>query len=195
MRSPRFAKAVFGSVEEPGDVLLVLGDDDDGDDEDDCDETRAVRSVRQEHSEDRKCGSGEDGRQRDVFCECEDYDENGESSESGERRKGEEDSEGGGDAFAAFEAQPDGVDVAEDGAEGGKGFSVLQWDGGEAGREGDAAGEPDGDESLADVEREGEHAEFFCAGADDVGRSDIAAALLANVLFEKETNEDEAEGN
>ena len=73
--------------------------------------------------------------------------------------------------------------MAEDGAECGEGGGVLERNGGDAGREGDAAGEPDGDEAFAGVEDEGENAEFFCAGADYIGGSDVAAALGANVLF------------
>ena len=173
----------------------MLGDDDDGHDEDDGGKPGSVGSVRQEQGGGRKDDGGEDGGERDVLCRAEGEDEDDEAGERGEGCEGEEDSEGGGDAFAAFEAEPDGVDVAEDGAERGESFSVLERDGREAGCEDDSAGEPDGEESFAGIEDEGENAELFCAGADDIGGSDVAAALFADVLLEEKADEDESEGD
>ena len=190
-----FAEAVFSSVKKPGDVLVMLGYDNDGHDKDDGDEPGAIGGVGQDHGEDGERDGGEDGGERNVFRKGEDDDEEEEPGDRGEWGEGQEDSESGCDAFAAFELEPDGVDVAEDGAERGESFSVLERDGREAGCEDDSAGEPDGEESFAGIEDEGENAELFCAGADDIGGSDVAAALFADVLLEEKADEDESEGD
>lgn len=85
--------------------------------------------------------------------------------------------------------------MAEDGEERGQSFSILKRNRREARCEENAAGKPDGNEALAGIQYKSERAEFFCAGAHDVGCSDIAAAFGANILFEEEAHQQESEGN
>ena len=71
--------------------------------------------------EEGKRGGGEDRAERDVVREEDDDGEKPEHHADGSGRESDENSKRGGDAFAAFELQPDGVEMAEDGEESGEG--------------------------------------------------------------------------
>jgi hypothetical protein len=53
----------------------------------------------------------------------------------------------------------------------------------------------DGEECLSEVEQKGGEAEAFCAGAQNVGRADVAAPDGADVLMPDEPDEEISEGN
>ncbi len=110
-------------------------------------------------------------------------DEEGERREACPGSEGEKDAERAGDSFAAFEAEPDRIDVAEDGDYGG-GHHECGGMAGRAGRE--VMRDADGDEALEEIEQEREDAEELCAGARDVGGADVAAAGCADVLLAEE---------
>ena len=76
----------------------------------------------------------EDAGERDVTRDGEDDDEDAERAECGEWNEREEDAEGAGDSFAAFEAEPDGEDMAEDGSDAG-GDGEIRREAGCAGSE------------------------------------------------------------
>lgn len=100
-------------------------------------------------------------------------------------------SKSGCDALAAFEAQPHGVDVAQNGAQRGECLSVLV----RSGRKRDPADQKNGNNALTGIKYKRERTQFLRAGANDIGRSDVAAALGANVFLQKQADEEIAEGD
>src|SRR6185312_5871016 len=100
-------------------------------------------------------------------------------------------SKSGCDALAAFEAQPHGVDVAQNGAQRGERLSVLV----RSGRKRDPADQKNGNNALTGIKHKRERTQFLRAGANDIGRSDVAAAFGANVFLQKQADEEIAEGD
>jgi len=186
------SEAGFGSVEETADVLVVLGDDEQGygdfdGDEEGCPIGVALDAI-EEPGEERKAGRAEDRGQGDVAAGKEDKSEDGDGGQGGERGGNQEDAEAGGYAFASLEAEPDGEDVAEDGAKGRKAAHVERRGvGNEEGSE--ETTERDGRATFEYVEEEGGGAESLAAGAKNVGGADVAAAGVADVLMAKEADE------
>jgi len=78
--------------------------------------------------------------------------------------------------------------VAEDGTEGGEGFSVAWFDTGvEQG--GQAGAEPDRAAAFEHVKQEGGCAQSFAAGAQYVGGADVAAAYGTDVLLAEDAHQ------
>src|SRR5580698_9890821 len=108
--------AGFGSTDEAVHVGVVLDDDEEHDGDLRADEEGGVVG-HEEPGKDGKAERAKDGCQRYVAGDQQDECEKSDGSERGERRGDEEDAEAGGDALAAVEAEPDGKDVTEYGAE------------------------------------------------------------------------------
>ncbi len=98
---------------------------------------------------------------------------------------GEQDTEESCDALAALEAEPDREDMADEGADAG----------GERRDRSEPGGEQHGDRALQSVEEEGRGRELPVAGAQDVGRADIAGADGADVTEAGAARQHQAEGD
>ena len=153
--------------------------------------------VAQREGGDRRDEDGDEGAERGEAC----GEGGGEPGDAGDqpgrpvqRQHGAEE---GGDALAALEAETDGKDVPDKGAERGErhqDFAAPERRGAEPGEE-DAAGDKGRDGAFAGVEEEREEGELLVAGAQDVGRADIARADVADVAEARPAGEDLAEGN
>jgi hypothetical protein len=108
-------------------------------------------------------------------------------------RGDQEDAKAGGHAFAAFEAEPDGEHVAEDGEEGGEGLHVAA---GMRGAEQAPSRAPSQTaEQPLSMSRGRWRAQALAAGAEDVGGADVAAADGADVLVAEDADQQVAGGD
>ena len=100
----------------------------------------------------------------------------------------QEDAESGGDAFAAFEPQPDGEHVSQHGEESGKALHVANGGFGSEMRA-EQGPQPDGRAAFEHVQQKRRRAQALAAGAEHIGGADVAAADGANVLFAKDADQ------
>src|SRR5579862_7989110 len=133
-----------------------------------------------------KSGGGDDRSSGDVAGRGDYGEEDEQCREERKRRQIEKGSDEAGDGFSAAELQKHGIGMAgHDGerGEGGQERIVVA----EFGRE------PDGEESLGDIEQKSGHGDAASGGAQDVGGADVAAAFGAHVLSGGEFYQQEAE--
>ena len=173
---------------------MVSGDDEQRDEALDEEEHGRVRTGRQEPGKGHERERAQDGGQRDEAGEDEHDGKDGDGRQRGQGRGGEEYAEAGGDAFASVEAELAGEHVAEDGAARSESLGIAA---GQRGHEPGAheAAEENGGAAFEGIEEEGDGAEAFAAGAQDIGGADVAAAHGADVLTADEAHEQIACGN
>src|SRR3954453_15314061 len=166
--------------QEPADVGVVLGHD-----ERRHQQVEAGRvAVAEQPGDERGEGGGQDGSQGDVAGECHDRNEADQQDGEDGGREAQDDAGGGRDTLAALEAEPEGEEVAEDGA-----GTRRHGTGGPEPVEGGEGR----DRTLEEVEQQGGEGQALAAGAQDVGGADVAGADGADVPQPRPAGEDEAE--
>ena len=165
-------------------------------------EAHDVRPVAQRHDdgeearepgdlwhveEDREPGRGADrdqGGEGGIAEETGDREPEPAGDEPHRPRNREQDAQGRGHALAALEEQPDRRDVAHDHAACGDHRHVGA----------EALGDDHGDGALAPVEQQGERRRRLVAGAQHVGRADVAGADAAQVAELEDARHDQSHG-
>ena len=174
-----FPQPVFGALEQPFDIAFVApeGEAAGGEGEKEEGDFPVARDEALEEDGGGERHRRDEGADRDVAGEADGDSPEDEGEDDGDGHERHEAARGGGDAFAAFEVEPEGEVVAEDGGDDGQdgddsgGFHVLSED----------AGEQSGDEAFQHVEAEDGQANRFSEDADDVGGADVSAAVFADV--------------
>ncbi len=129
-----------------------------------------VKAEEREVDGRQRCGD-ERGKRR-VARKERDRDPGRCGQQSDRPRKRDQDAEVGRDALAALEAEPHRIDVAhERGASGGNARD----------RPGGGAGDDNGEDALERIEKKRRRGETLAAGAQDIGRTDISGADVADV--------------
>jgi hypothetical protein len=185
---------ILCAVDQASYVLVVLDDDEQGHGHLCGDEERRPAAADKEPRKDRKAGRAQHGAQGYVAAQSQ---HNEKQADCGERRPwrgDEEDAETRGHALAAFELEPHGKHVADDGTQRSQRLGVARRHaGGE--RCPNERADPHRGAALQHVKSKCRHAKAFGAGADHICGADVAAAHGADVLVTKDANQDVSEGN
>src|SRR5579862_2507669 len=124
------AEAVFSSIGEAANVLVVLEDDKQSNDDLRGNEKSRLVSANQEPCEEREAAGAENRSQRDVAGYQQDHDKESDGGKRSPGRGDEKNTEAGGHTFAPAEAKPDGKHVSDDGDDCGERFDIARRNGG-----------------------------------------------------------------
>src|SRR5581483_10415446 len=157
-----FANARLLALRQPSDVGGMADKEKHGQQQ----EERAKRPVSGDREQGYACGTCGERRERGIARGEGDNQPDGAEGDAGRPVKPEQDTDIGGDPFAAVEAEPDGEEMAEKGAEPGQ----------ERRRLAPVRSEQHGGRPLGSIEEERQRGELLGARAQDIGRPDIAGA-------------------
>ena len=173
----------FGASEQSGDVAAMADDDEDHHEQAKAEQNQ-IPGACADHAKKqgaKDADASRHGGQGNVASGEKDGEPDDQATQHGQRGNAEQHPGGGGHAFAAFEAEPEGEHVPEHGGETGDDGGGGEQGGGLGHGAQPLFGQPDGQPAFQQIEDENGDADAFAEHADGIGGADITTAVLTDV--------------